>query len=99
MVETSLELLLRDLRDHAKSLSEIFITLADHDKKISSIESARALDRAVGAERKGNLDDRLDRIEESVDQVFRLGRWILAGIGSLFLAALANFVLRGGLLG
>lgn len=53
-------------------------------------------DRAVRAERDKALADRLERIEERLEGVYKIGWWFLAVFGAGFIALVANFTYRGG---
>lgn len=53
-------------------------------------------DRAVRTERDLRLNERLERIEERLDGVYKIGWWFLALFGAAFVSLLANFTFRGG---
>lgn len=53
-------------------------------------------DREVRKERDVRLNDRLERIEERIDGVYKIGWWFLAIFGAAFVALVANFTFRGG---
>ena len=53
-------------------------------------------DREVRKERDLRLNERLDRIEERLDGVYKIGWWFLAIFGAAFIALVANFTFRGG---
>lgn len=54
------------------------------------------IDREVRKERDLRLNERLDRIEERLDGVYKIGWWFLAIFGAAFIALVANFTFRGG---
>lgn len=62
---------------------------------IEEIHGVRT-DRAVRAERELRLNERLERIEERIDGVYKIGWWFLALFGAAFISLLANFTFRGG---
>ena len=53
-------------------------------------------DRAVRAERDLRLNERLERIEQSLEGVYKIGWWFLALFGAAFVSLIANFAFRGG---
>lgn len=91
--EITLEQLHRDLIAHAGSISNI----VENQRNMQLVIDEMKLDRAVRVERDRNLNDRLDRIEKSIDSVYTLGKWLLAAIGAAFLTAFVTFVVNGGL--
>jgi hypothetical protein len=78
----------RDVRSHARTLTEITKSLIEQDKR-----------EAVRVETDKHLDERLDRIEASIQSVYGLGKWLLAAAGSSLVVAIIGFVIKGGLLG
>jgi len=83
----------RNLSDQGKSITEIVL---DHKKTKDVLDELR-VDRAVRQERDKNLDDRLNRIENDVSAIKKLGMWILTAIGSGLVLAILNFIIKGGL--
>lgn len=53
-------------------------------------------DRAVRTERDLRLNERLERIEERLDGVYKIGWWFLALFGAAFISLVASFTFRGG---
>ena len=86
MTETQVE---RDVRDHARIITELI-------NRLSKIENERATEHAVAEVEEVSLNDRLRRIEESIKQVYDLGKWLLGSVGALILTAIVGFVLKGG---
>lgn len=43
------------------------------------------------------LHDRLERIEARIDEIRGLGKWLLAAVGSVLIAAIIGFIIQGGL--
>lgn len=99
----------RDIRDHAKSISEITNHLSDLTNRYgelaartTAIETARA-QRAMLEARMEEREDARDKameqrftyIEKKLDNIYKLG-WIVV---STFVGALALWVLKGGLAG
>lgn len=83
----------RDVRDHAKTISEVIQTLGRTTDRIVQMETREA----VQAERAKHVDERFDRIERRLDGIASLGRWVLAAFGGTFVAAVATFIVSGGL--
>lgn len=53
-------------------------------------------DREVRKERDARNNERLERIEERIDGIYKIGWWFLAVFGAAFIALVANFTFRGG---
>ncbi len=89
----------QDVMNHAKSLSEIVTDQArlreDQRRLAETISSVDKL-LAVRAERDKHVDDRFDRIEESIRAIHRLGMWVLGAFGAAFIALVVNFTFSGG---
>jgi hypothetical protein len=82
----------RDLRDHARIITEMTTSFAETRRLVSELDKREAL---RSAEEK-HVDERFDRIEVKVDGIYRLGWWILAAFGSSALALILNFAFKGG---
>lgn len=82
----------RDVRDHARIITEMTAASAETRRLVSDLDKREAL---RSAEEK-HVDERFDRIEVKVDGVYRLGWWILAAFGSSALALVINFAFKGG---
>ena len=78
------------MQSHAKSLSELTMAM-------SSFQKDRAVQEAKEELKDEYLEERLGRIEKSIQAVYRRGWWVLAAFGGSFIALVANFVFRGGL--
>lgn len=85
----------RDLQMQAKSLSELVLDQRSTNDDIGALKQANAM-RNLKDE---YLDDRLDRIEASIQSVYNLGKWLLGAVGSTLVVAVVGFALRGGPLG
>jgi hypothetical protein len=81
------DLIERDLQSHAKTITELTMRMSDYEK-----------DKAVREVKDEHLEERFERIEDRVQAIYRLGLWILAAFGGSFVALVANFVFRGGLI-
>lgn len=81
----SLQLIRRDLGDHARILTE-------HTNQLIAVDKAEALRQQADE----HLDERLSRIEASIGGVHRLGWWVLGAFGTCAVALIANFAFRGG---
>lgn len=88
----TLEQLHRDVLAHAGTLT----ALVEDQRNMRMVLDEMKLDRAVRVERDKNLNERLDRIEASINAVYGLGKWVLGAIGSLVIAAIVTFVMNGG---
>ena len=82
----------RDVRDHAKTISELV-------NEIGRLKSDRNTDDAVRKVTDEYLNERLERIEGAVRDIYKLGKWILAAVGSTLIVAIVGFVIKGGLIG
>lgn len=80
-----IDMIVSDVQAHAKTLSEITISLIDLKTK-----------NAVEVEAKRYLNERLERIEKSIAAIYRLGWWVLAAFGAATISLVANFMFRGG---
>lgn len=69
-------------------------TLSAHNDALN----AAKIDAARREERDEALNERLKRIEKAIGGIYKLGWWILAAFGSAFIALLANFIFRGGMI-
>ena len=87
-----LDLVERDVRDHARILTEHNQALKDNGKALNGL----VRDKDVRAVESKHLDDRLDRIEASLGGVYKLGWWILTAFGAAAVSLIANFIFRGG---
>jgi hypothetical protein len=94
----------RDLENQGKTISTVILDQRQmKDELVTFRDNASreltAIDKreAVRAERDKHLDERLDRIENSIRAVYGLGRWVLAAFGASAIALVANFVVRGGM--
>lgn len=96
MSRDRIDLLEGDVQAHARTITELTKAIAGVDKQ----EALRTL-------RDEHLDERLDRIEQSIAAtakvsadrfagLYRLGWWLLAAFGSSAVALIANFAFRGG---
>jgi uncharacterized protein Yka (UPF0111/DUF47 family) len=82
----------RNQTDLAKSVTELTEEIGELQKPLRQLET----DREVRKERDKHLNERLDRIEVSIDRIYRLGWWVLAAFGASAVALVANFAFRGG---
>lgn len=79
-----------DLQGHAKTISELVLNEARRkDREVSSVE--------IDKLKEEHLDERLKRIESSVNAVYTLGKWLLAAVGTGLVAAVVTFIVNGGL--
>jgi hypothetical protein len=65
--------------------------------EVGALKTEQAVGKAVATEQQKNLDDRLERIEESIKGLYGLGKWMLLAFGTSLIAAVVTFVVRGGL--
>lgn len=85
----------RNLSDQGKSITEIVNDQRAIHGTIADLERTNAV-RAVEDK---HLDERLDRIEHSLQAVYGLGKWLLGAVGSVLVVAVVGFILKGGPLG
>jgi hypothetical protein len=92
VVERAQVIIDRNQSDVAKSLTAI---VEDHSKTKDVLDQLRT-DREVRQERDKHLNERLDRIEKSIARLYNLGWWVLTAFGATLIAAVANFLVKGG---
>jgi len=86
MTPERIDIIERDILSHAKTITELTIHMSDFQR-----------DKAVEKVRDEYQAERLDRIEDRINAVYKLGWWVLASFGGIFITLVANFVFRGGL--
>ena len=91
MAPDSFERLQSDLQSHAKTLS----VLIEDQRDMKDAIAQMLTDKAVRVVEDRNLNDRLGRIEKSILSLQSIGKWILAAFGTVFVAAIANFIIGG----
>ena len=82
---------------NAADLARVATELTAKIGAVNSIVDELRLDRAARQERDKALNERLERIEESIEDVQKIGRWVLMAFGTSLVALIVNFVVRGGL--
>lgn len=87
-------LLRQDVSNHAQAIG---VLVEDHRAFKNDLAQLQ-VDKARRDERGLALIERLERIEKSIDSVYRVGWWLLAAFGSSSIALIANFALKGGLI-
>lgn len=92
-MQDNIQLLRDDVKSHARILTE----LVNEQRLVKEWIADNKTDKAVRAERDVHLHARLDRIEERIDGLVSIGKWILLSFGATFIAAVATFIIRGGL--
>jgi hypothetical protein len=75
----------RDVQAHAKTITEFTVAITE-----------LKTDAAIQEVKDGHTAERLTRIETSINNVYRLGWWVLAAFGGSFIALVANFIFKGG---
>lgn len=108
-MERRIDLLERDSRDHARSLTELVASVRDAHDTLTAIDK---LD-AVRQEHDKHLDERLQRMERAIEEGFKSARadvdarfsrlnrpiWIaVSTLISTLVAAVATFIIKGGLM-
>ena len=83
----------RNHTDLAKSVTAII----EDQREIRDEMSDLKTERAVRVVRDEALNDRLRRIEKSIERVYNLGWWVLGAFGLTLIAAISSFVFKGGL--
>ncbi len=97
MANDDLEQLRRDLISQAQSISAIIIDLRSTKDLFHEMRSGVETERKVRLVEDRHLNERLDRIEERLDSLYKLGMWVLAAFGASLVAAVASFIINGGL--
>ncbi|GGE18024.1 hypothetical protein GCM10011390_41490 [Aureimonas endophytica] len=78
-------------KDHTALASSVSILV----KEVSDLK----IEKAVDVERDKNLQERLTRIEKSIDALRDIGKWALTSFVGALIAAIVTFVVKGGLSG
>lgn len=84
------ERLERDLRDHAKTLSELIAREAKRQQDELHRKEIEALKDEA-------LDERLKRNEARTNAIYSMGKWLATAAGSTLLLAVVTFILKGNL--
>lgn len=92
-MQDSIQLLRDDVKSHARILTE----LVNEQRLVKEFISDNRTDKAVRTERDVHLHARLDRIEERINGLVSIGKWILLSFAASFFAAVATFIIKGGL--
>lgn len=95
-----LDLVERDVRDHAKTLTTVIETHKSHGEKITLLEQAFRkweIADARAEERSLRNSDRLKNIEEDLEALRGVGTKLLWIVAGGVLTAFVAFVLKGGL--
>lgn len=87
-----LDIVERDVRDHSRILTEHNGSLGEQRKLLGELSRYKDIREVED----GYLDERLDRIEKSLNGVYKLGWWILAAFGAAAISLIANFAFNGG---
>ncbi len=90
MAQEPADLLRRDLENHAKTLSD----LTSREARRQDQEEAR---KQVEQLKEDHLEERLNRIENSIKAIYSLYKWVGVSAGSALLLAVVTFILKGGL--
>lgn len=78
----------RDVKDIKTELIGLNSKVSNLENTVSSLDSKVSnLDTKTS-----NIDERLSNIEKLVDNITKLSKWILGGIGAIFLSLTANFI-------
>ena len=86
-----------DVGQLRKDHTQLASSLSAMALELGSMKTDRAVEKAVQTERQANLDERLERIEESIKGLYGLGKWMLLAFGGSMIAALVTFIVKGGL--
>lgn len=100
----SIQLMRQDLINQAKTITELteqIIELKKEvlDNKFANIERDHKRDELKRDVEYLNerLKDDVEQLTTKLDGIYGLGRWILLAFGSLVIAAVTNFMVKGGL--
>lgn len=84
--QDSIDLLLSDISNHAKTLSVLTDT-------VRGLEIGRARDE----ERDKRYEDDLEWLASRVENIYSIGRWALTAFFGVLIAAIVTFIVNGGL--
>lgn len=91
-IHRRLDMVERNQTDHAKTLTEVIGGLRETRDEVADLKLANA----VNAEREKARDDWRGRTEAKLDNIYKLGWWVLTTFGVLTMSALANLLYSGG---
>lgn len=87
----------RDLTRHGESISALVVDARNTKDQLNILQSGIEIERKVRLVEDRHLNERLDRIEESIEALNKVGKWILVTFGASLIVAVSGFILRGGL--
>ncbi|KQT52238.1 MULTISPECIES: hypothetical protein [unclassified Aureimonas] len=79
-----------------KDHTQLAATISVLTTEVGGIKTEKAIEKAVGVEREKNLDERLERIEKSLEGLYGLGKWMLLAFFGTLIAAVVTFMVKGG---
>lgn len=79
-----------------KDHTQLAATISVMTTEVGSIKTEKAIEKAVAVEREKNLDERLERIEKSLEGLYGLGKWMLLAFFGALIAAVVTFMVKGG---
>jgi hypothetical protein len=94
---TEIEQVRKDLTRHGESISAIVTEVRHTQEELSTLRNGIESERKVRLVEDRHLNERLDRIEESINSLNALGRWILVTFGASLIVAVSSFIFKGGL--
>jgi hypothetical protein len=98
---TEIEQVRKDLTRHGESISAIVTEVRHTQEELSTLRSGIESERKVRLVEDRHLNERLDRIEESIEKldstIIKIGMWILSAFGASLIVAISSFIFRGGL--
>lgn len=94
---TEIDDIRRDLNRHGESISAIVTDARNTKDELNILRSGIDAERKVRLVEDRHLNERLDRIEESIEALNKVGKWILVTFGASLIVAVSSFILKGGL--
>lgn len=79
------------------SLASSVTHMIEDQREMKKTLDALLTDKAVREERDIRLNQELANIRADVKRLYTLGIWVLTAFGSVIVAAIAQFIVRGGL--
>lgn len=87
----------RDLTRHGESISAIVTDARNTKEQLNALQNGIDAERKVRLVEDRHLNERLDRIEASINSLNSLGKWILVTFGASLIVAISSFIFKGGL--
>lgn len=103
MAPERLDLFERDLGSHAKTLTELTLSLRELHERTGKLEQWQAvqavedrMQRQLLDEKMAGIMQRIDAGNQRVDAVYRLGWWLFTAFGASTIGMIVLFAFKGG---